>query len=193
MGVIERKQRQRAEREVLITAAARRIAAEEGWPAVTVRRLAEAIEYSQPVLYSHFENRDAVVAAVAIEGFRELAALLGKAAGASTADPAAAAGAVAAAYLTFAIDQPALYAAMFTMPTSLHFAAVDTPPEARAAFVALAAVVPEPDRDTATELFWATLHGLAGLDRSGRIRPGAREERLVMAVRNLCWPEAGDG
>lgn len=190
MGVVERKRRGRAEREERITAAARRIAAEEGWPAVTVRRLADAIEYSQPVLYSHFENRDAVVAAVAIEGFRELAALLGKAGEENVADPAVAASAVAATYLAFAADQPALYAAMFTMPTSLRFAVANTPPEARAAFAALAAVVPQPDRDTATELFWATLHGLAELDRSGRIRPDAREERLRLAARNLGWPSA---
>ena len=42
---------------------------------MTIRRLADEIEYSQPVLYSHFENRDAIVAAVAVEGFLELQAL----------------------------------------------------------------------------------------------------------------------
>lgn len=37
---------------------------------VTTRRLAEFVEYSQPVLYSHFDGRDAIVRAVAIEGCR---------------------------------------------------------------------------------------------------------------------------
>ncbi len=69
MGVAERRSRERAERERRIIAAARLIAAGEGWSTVTIRRLAEEVEYSQPVLYSHFENRDAIVAAVATEGF----------------------------------------------------------------------------------------------------------------------------
>lgn len=43
---------------------------------MTTRRLAEQIEYSQPVLYSHFSGKDAIMAAVAVEGFAELAAEL---------------------------------------------------------------------------------------------------------------------
>jgi AcrR family transcriptional regulator len=50
----------RAEREYRIVSAARIIAEREGWDAVTIRRLASEIEYSQPVLYSHFEHRDAI-------------------------------------------------------------------------------------------------------------------------------------
>ena len=51
MGVAERKERERAEREHRIIAAARMIAEREGWNAVTIRRLADQIQYSQPVLY----------------------------------------------------------------------------------------------------------------------------------------------
>ena len=83
MGITERKGRERAEREHRIVAAARLIAEREGWDAVTIRRLADEIEYSQPVLYSHFENRDAIVAAVAVEGFKEITAALREAAGRS--------------------------------------------------------------------------------------------------------------
>ena len=70
MGIAERKSRERAEREGRIISAARVIAEKEGWDAVTIRRLAKEIEYSQPVLYSHFASRDAIVEAVAVEGFR---------------------------------------------------------------------------------------------------------------------------
>jgi AcrR family transcriptional regulator len=183
MGVAERKNRERATREQRITAAAREIAAREGWNAVTIRRLADEIEYSQPVLYSHFDNRDAIVAAVAVEGFGELATVLRGAVHLS-ADHQDALHNVGGAYLAFAGEQPALYEAMFTMPTSLHFAEADTKPELRDAFAALAAVVP-PTRsghEVATETFWATLHGLAELERSGRIRRNAREARLILVV-----------
>jgi len=186
MGVAERKGRERAERERRIAAAARVIAAREGWSAVTIRRLADEIEYSQPVIYSHFENRDAIVAAVAVEGFQELAAALREAAHRS-ADRRTALCDVAAAYLGFTDEHPALYEAMFTMPTGLRFADADTRPELKAAFAALAAVVTPSgtDSDVATETFWAALHGLAELERSGRIRRSARDERVVLVVDGL--------
>jgi AcrR family transcriptional regulator len=186
LGIAERKGRQRAEREHRITAAARLIAEGEGWNAVTIRRLAEEIEYSQPVLYSHFENRDAIVAAVAVEGFREFTAALQQAAGEST-DRRNALENVATAYLAFARRHPALYEAMFTLPTSLRFAEAKTRSELKDAFRALAAVVApsSTDVEVATETFWAVLHGLVELERSGRIRPSAGAERVAFVVQGL--------
>ncbi len=63
MSVQERKQRERAERERLIVATARELAEQQGWDAVTTRRLAERIEYSQPVLYSHFRGKREIIGA----------------------------------------------------------------------------------------------------------------------------------
>lgn len=186
MGITERRERERTEREQRIVSAARRVAETEGWNAVTIRRLADEIEHSQPVLYSHFQNREAIVAAVALAGFRDLATHLQRA-------PQGAAGhrsalvAVAMAYLAFARDRPALYEAMFTLPTGLIFAEAESPVELRAAFAALATVVAsvKEEVDVATETFWAGLHGLAELERSGRIRTGARAERVEFLVAGL--------
>jgi len=72
----ERRERELAERRQVIVTAARELAEAEGWESVTTRRLADRIEYSQPVLYSHFEGKDAIVTAVALEGYGELASLL---------------------------------------------------------------------------------------------------------------------
>ena len=185
MGIAERKGRERAEREHRIVAAARVIAEREGWDAVTIRRLAEEIEYSQPVLYSHFENRDAIVTAVAVEGFRDITAALRKAASGSTGRNALKN--VAMAYLAFALSRPALYEAMFVLPTNLRFAEAGTRPELQAGFEALAAVVTPFCVDAAlvTETFWAALHGLVELERSGRVRPKARDERIALVVRAI--------
>ncbi|MGY4771960.1 TetR/AcrR family transcriptional regulator [Kribbella sp. CWNU-51] len=71
-----RRERAREERRDLIVRTARDLAETEGWESVTTRRLAEAVDYSQPVLYGHFKNMDAIAAAVALEGFTELAAAL---------------------------------------------------------------------------------------------------------------------
>ena len=186
MGIAERKGRERAEREHRIVAAARVIAEREGWDAVTIRRLADEIEYSQPVLYSHFENRGAIVAAVAVEGFQEITVALREAASGSTGRRNALKN-VAMAYLAFALSRPALYEAMFILPTDLRFAEAGTRPELHAAFEALAAVVRPFCVDVAdvTETFWAALHGLAELERSGRIRPSARADRINFVVRAI--------
>lgn len=76
MSTQQRRERERAQRHDLIVKTARKLAESEGWDAVTTRRLADEIEYSQPVLYSHFAGKDAIVAAVALEGFTELAVRL---------------------------------------------------------------------------------------------------------------------
>jgi AcrR family transcriptional regulator len=192
LGIAERKGRERAEREHRIVAAARAIAEREGWDAVTIRRLADEIEHSQPVLYSHFENRDAIVAAVAVEGFQEFTVALQEAASGSTG-PRNALKNVATAYLAFALRHPALYEAMFIRPTNLLFAQAETRPELRAAFEALSATV-KPfcvDAETATETLWAALHGLYELERSGRTRPSARLERIDLVVRALAGMSEG--
>jgi AcrR family transcriptional regulator len=181
VSVAERKDRERAERERRITATARQIAADEGWSAVTIRRLADA--YSQPVIYSHFSNRDAIVAAVAVEAFQELGDALRDAAGGSTRREQAMQDA-GVTYLAFAREHPALYEAMFAMPTGLHFATADTRPELKAALAALKAVVTpvKGDGELATETFWAALHGLAELERSGRIRAEGRDDRIGLVI-----------
>ena len=110
--VIERRRaRERAARHQFIIQTAREIAETDGWDAVTTRRLADTIEYSQPVLYSHFANKDAIVAAVAIQGFTELAERLHQARLRAANEQQALAG-VAQAYLDFGLANPALYDAM---------------------------------------------------------------------------------
>ena len=95
---------------------------------------------------------------------------------------------VAMAYLAFALRHPAVYEAMFILPTGLRFAEAGTRPELRAAFQALATVVTPfcVDGEVVAETFWAALHGLSELERSGRIRPSARDERIDLVVRSIA-------
>ncbi len=68
----------------------------------------QLVEYSQPVLYSHFAGKDAIVRAVAIEGFADLAVRL-RQARAAFDEPGRTLRAVCGAYLSFAAERPALY------------------------------------------------------------------------------------
>lgn len=96
--------------------AARSIAQQEGRAAVTTRRLAEAIDYSQPVLDQHFANRDDLMFAVALEGFAALSGLIGAAATTGTAPLEL----TCRTYLAFADAQPHLYDVMFSLPTGIR-------------------------------------------------------------------------
>jgi AcrR family transcriptional regulator len=185
MSIQGRRVRERAERERLIVTTARELAETEGWDAVTTRRLAEQIEYSQPVLYSHFKGKDAIMAAVAVEGFAELAAEL-RAVRTNAPDAHAALAGVAAAYADFAERRPALYDAMFTHAVDLPFASPETPAALREAFgelrEAVRPLIGDDDLDVRTEVFWAGLHGLMMLMRGGRLRREGHEQRLALLL-----------
>lgn len=189
MAIEDRRARERATRRELITTTARKIAEAEGWDAVTTRRLSAEIEYSQPVLYKHFDGMEGIVASVAVQGFAELGDALA-AARAETTDGRTALARVAHAFIGFARDNPALFDAMFTRATTLRFAADDTPPELNNAFDELRAAVElvagERDPDTLAEVVWAALHGLITLDRDGRLRPDYRDARVDLLVDGIC-------
>jgi AcrR family transcriptional regulator len=185
MAIEDRRQRERIARRRLITATARSLAENEGWDAVTTRRLSTEIEYSQPVLYKHFGSMEDIVEAVALEGFSELAETL-RAARRGSAAPDDELGRVAAAFSDFAAKNPALYDAMFTRSTRLPFAAEDTPTPLTEAFgelrEAVATISAARDVDTLTEVIWAALHGLVMLGRNDRLRPGYEAERLGVLI-----------
>ncbi|MCU7823583.1 TetR/AcrR family transcriptional regulator [Kitasatospora sp. DSM 101779] len=187
MAAQQRRERERAERHRLIITAARELAEAEGWGAVTTRRLSERVEYSQPVLYSHFKGKDAIVAAVAVEGFEELATALRRAR-ADHPDARAGLRALAYGYLEFARARPAVYAAMFVRETDIEFGTEATPAPLKAAFgelhgaVAPLAAARGADPEACTELFWSALHGLATLTEGSRLRPGAHRTRVDLLI-----------
>jgi AcrR family transcriptional regulator len=190
MSVQERKQRERADRERLIVAAARELAEQQGWDAVTTRRLAERIEYSQPVLYSHFRGKREIIGAVALKGATEMAAAL-RAATAGAEGPRERVAALARAYLDFAERNPAVYDAIFQLDGGLAYAQEDTPEPLKDAFAALMETLAEVagngiDPGLFTEVFWASLHGIATLTRAGRLLPEYAEPRVELLVDRLA-------
>jgi AcrR family transcriptional regulator len=149
-----------------ILSAASRVAEDEGWPAVTIRRIAGEIGYSAPVIYQHFENKDAVLHTVLDRGN---ATLLRQMRDAVDAGPAADGVRLAAvAYLEFARSQPSLYQLMagsVADAAARHRAAAEVieftgqviEKWAAAESVRLRSV------EDACDLLWATTHGLTGI------------------------------
>jgi AcrR family transcriptional regulator len=186
--IAERKLRDKQARRAQIISAARRIAELEGWSNVTVRRLSDEISYSQPVLYAHFESRDGILAAVAIEGFQELGLALEKAR--KRLKRGTAVESVAGAYLEFAASSPALYEAMFSLSLTVPFGEAATPAELRFAFSQILELFQGQGSkaEVLSELFWASLHGIAELSRTKRFPPSRQKERVRTLVELFTFP-----
>jgi AcrR family transcriptional regulator len=69
MSHIERRQRDKEEIRQRIIDAAREIAAKEGWQAVTIRRIADRIEYTPPIVYEYFESKEDLFKELVYFGF----------------------------------------------------------------------------------------------------------------------------
>ncbi|GAA1767323.1 TetR/AcrR family transcriptional regulator [Agromyces humatus] len=172
------RQQRSDERRRRILAAARERADAAGWEAVTTRHLADAIGYTQPVLYGHFPGgKSEIMLAIALEGFVDLTrrcrAALGRKRGRRAIE------AVAVAYLDFSSEHPAVYEAMFQLPIDIRFAGDDTESDLRAGFEVLADAIGDNSDGTVTEVFWGALHGVSLLERAGRMRPEHRSHRVA--------------
>jgi AcrR family transcriptional regulator len=140
-----------------------------------MRRVATEIGVTQPVLYSAFSGRQALIDAVALDGFGAITAALE----AADVSPLAR----MRAYLDFAAAHQNIYEAMFSMPSGLVFAADAHEPLSRA-FAAIRAAFPGRD-DTRAEVAWSTLHGLVTLQASGRLPESRLQARLELAHQML--------
>ena len=72
MGVKERQGREREAVARAILDAARDLFVAEGYPNISIRKIAERIEYSPAAIYSYFPSKDDIFFALAEEGFRLL-------------------------------------------------------------------------------------------------------------------------
>ena len=161
MGIKERREREREEVRTKILDAARELFATEGYEAVTMRKIAERIEYSPTAIYLHFKDKESVLREICEADFLSLAQNFG--AIAEIADPVERLRATGLAYAEFAISHPNHYRLMFMTP---HPHPDEEEMEIRKGN-------PEEDayaflRDTVAEAIAA-----------GRLRPGLEDAELV--------------
>ena len=187
-AVVNSLQKSRGTSRDQIIDVSRGIIEDEGVEQLTIRRIAETINRTQPAVYQHFESKDAILAAVVMEGFTALSERLKRA----TRGDKASLIALANAYVRFALERPKLYEVMFVGPPVITFADSATPLPAQSAFQIFATAVGESgvdpiQVDTVTEVAWAALHGLVMFSITKRLRPGralhrTRLERLTAAI-----------
>jgi AcrR family transcriptional regulator len=201
MGSQERRTEQRREqREALrerILEVSRAIVKREGFASLSMRKLAEAIDYSPAALYLHFKSRGDIARALCKEGHASLRdAFL---AHTSIADPAARLNAMGRAYVEFGLAEPETYRLMFMEPAGFAGAGADAKDNVNGngraadsgatalsliadAFVELRASDRLPPRAApvaCAEGLWANLHGIVALKLNGAALPETPAATLV--------------
>jgi AcrR family transcriptional regulator len=192
-GPSGRRDREREEMRQLITRAARHLFVTEGYEGTTIRRIAEAIEYTPGAIYGYFEDKNAILYALHREGFVELQRHLVAAfsAGGTPGEQLRRAG---EAYMTFARENPEMYHLMYVSPATAR--AVDKTnewPEGKAAYEAIRALVQMAmstgwirpgDPDAVAYGLWSAAHGAVMLEickRQAVLPPERRGEMATSA------------
>ena len=175
MGISERRERERQELRTRILDAARELFAEQGYEAVTMRGIAERIEYSPTAIYFHFKDKEALLRELCDTDFGALAREFQKIA--KIAEPIDRLRQIGRAYVAFAIDYPNHYRLMFMTPKPAMRAADSriargNPEEDAYAFlratvtdaIAGGRLRPElEDADLVSQMVWAGVHGVVSL------------------------------
>ena len=114
MGTSQRRDRDRQEMRRLIVDAATQILLDEGIDQVSIRRIAERIEYSPGTIYLYFADKDDILYEAHLEAFS--AFLDAESAVNSVPDPLDRLFALGEAYVRFALENPRKYELMFLTP-----------------------------------------------------------------------------
>jgi AcrR family transcriptional regulator len=175
MGIAERKIRQKGEVKASILQAAWQLVEKEGWQSLSIRKIADAIEYSAPVIYDHFANKEAILLEFTKRGFQQLNEQLLKARD-KFKNPEQQIEAIAYAYWKFAFNHKEYYQLMYGLGMPGCEAVKQIPELAAFSEIILAPVrdmlkkSKNADADPYLKLhtFWSTLHGLISINMMGK-------------------------
>jgi AcrR family transcriptional regulator len=169
---------------------------EKGVAGLTLRETARRVGVTQAAPYRHFADKEALVAAVAEEGFRTMLDRIRRTLASAPANPLARLQAIGASYARFAADQPARFRVMFGREVATSHGHTGVWDAAQASFGELlreiaaaqrAGVLPAGDPRRAARATWSAVHGLAfllvdGLLERQRLGTPARVEALAREV-----------
>jgi len=114
VGPTHRREREKQILRQRILDASRQLFAERGYESVTLRTIAEAIEYSPRTIYLHFKDKEDLIRELCREDFRSFGEGLGQLA--QIADPLERLRAIGHAYAQFSMAYPHHYKLMFMTP-----------------------------------------------------------------------------
>ncbi len=146
--------------------------AESGTDALSLRQIARRAGVSHGAPRRYFPTHQALLAAIAREGFGRLAAVVDETIGEAGAEPRAAVLALGRRYLDFARDEPGMFALMFRHDllrgNRIGLRETSTPLFGVLVDLLRRAALPDPPATAAA--LWAALHGLAQLWQWGSLQ-----------------------
>jgi len=165
MGIKERRDREKKEHRQRILDEALQIITKEGFAALSMRKLAEKIEYSAASIYLHFRNRDEIARELSEVGYGQLFEFL--TAAAQEKDAVKRLRAVGEAYVSFGLKHPEIYRLIFMSDAAY-----------------IEAVFIENNEDSAANKSYRILLGIAeDLKRSGHYRGKAASSEVA----DMIW------
>lgn len=195
MGISERRLRQQEEIRQQIIAESWHIIDEEGWHALSIRRIADAIEYSVPVIYKHFENKEAIQEYFIKDGFEKLTSEM------QTAERAASTNVerireIAYSYWRFAAMKTSHYRIMFSLGIP-HCETVNSVAEMKQMSDIMRKAIEDLSNDHQLEnvdlylklkTFWSTLHGFISIELlSNSVIPAEPTPMFVDAIESFMF------
>lgn len=184
--VSAKRLKQKEEVRDAILEVARTIVLREGWQAVSIRKIADAIGFSLPVVYTHFESKDAILEEFVKLGFEmlneEIAAAKGKSLQADQQLTA-----MADTYFQFAFAKREYYQMMFGlgMPSCERAKEISEIGEfAEMIIDTIQHIDPPIDNEEKIRLkfhtFWSILHGLTAINMSNMTATPNEMQQLVL-------------
>ena len=172
MASKDRIQRLKDETRINILDASLHIVKEEGWQALSMRKIADVIEYTAPIIYEYFANKEAILLELTRRGYLILSRNLQEAKGQHYL-PAKQLEAMWLAYWNFAFDNKELYQLMFGVEMNCCCDLVENLPESENPFIQFSEVIVDlmgvenPSKDTIClkyYTFWSVVHGLISIN-----------------------------
>ena len=169
----------------------RTLLVDEGYPHLSMRKIARAVGCSATSIYLHFENKDALTHALINEGMAQLYDAL-EAARDGCADPVTCLPAMARAYVAFGLANPEYYQVMFQLhPDRMaRFPAEDYRRARRNLDLFAAALAAGTEAghyhvenaDVGAHVLWTALHGLVSLLLAERVDVKIADEAFIEAA-----------
>jgi AcrR family transcriptional regulator len=176
MASKDRIQRLKDDTRCNILAASLDIVKEEGWPALSMRKIADKIEYTAPIIYEYFNNKDAILQELTRMGYKKLAKQMEEASAKFT-DPAEQLEAMWLAYWNFAFAEKELYQVMYGVEMNcciMEQGCPDLKGPSTMLWDKIEEIVPAERRteeyvDTKYYTFWSVVHGLISINMTRQL------------------------
>ncbi len=187
MGTTERRLREKVKVRAAILGTAWDMVKEEGWQSLSIRKIADAIEYSAPVIYDHFENKEAILAEFAGTGFSLLTKKIQQAF-TKHEDPVHQLKAMADAYWNFSLRNKAYYQLMYGVGMACCEGGNCRNDKEGFDYFMMEAIKkvikkskrPGTDASLKYHTFWSILHGLVSIRIMGNSPAAGQLDRMVL-------------